>query len=80
MNLSSGYPFWLVRHGLPFDYPKLDRDIDTDVVVMGGGISGALMSYHLTNAGVNHIVVDGRTIGLGSTCASTSLLQEILNE
>ena len=75
MNLSSGYPFWLVKHGLPFDYPKLDRDIDTDVVVMGGGISGALMSYHLTNAGINHIVVDGRTIGLGSTCASTSLLQ-----
>lgn len=75
MKLSSGYPFWLVRHGLPFDYPKLDTDIETDVVVMGGGISGALMSYYLTNAGVNHIVVDGRTIGLGSTCASTALLQ-----
>ena len=75
MELSSGYPFWLVRHGLPFDYPKLETDIETDVVVMGGGISGALMSYYLTNAGVNHIVVDGRTIGLGSTCASTSLLQ-----
>lgn len=75
MKLSSGYPFWLVRHGLPYDYPKLDKDIETDVVVIGGGISGALMSYHLTNAGVNHIVVDGRTIGLGSTCASTALLQ-----
>ena len=75
MKLSSGYPFWLIRHGLPFDYPKLDKDINTDVVIMGGGISGALMSYYLTNAGVNHIVVDGRTIGLGSTCASTALLQ-----
>ena len=75
MNLSSGYPFWLVRHGLPFDYPTLREDIKTDVVVMGGGISGALISYYLTAAGVDHIVVDGRTIGLGSTCASTSLLQ-----
>lgn len=75
MELSSGYPFWLIKHGLPFDYPKLDRDINTDVVVIGGGISGALMSYHLTNAGVKHIVVDGKTIGLGSTCESTSFLQ-----
>jgi glycine/D-amino acid oxidase-like deaminating enzyme len=75
MNLSSGYPFWLVRYGLPFDYPALQKDVHTDVVIMGGGISGALMSYYLTNAGVDHIVVDGRTIGLGSTCASTALLQ-----
>ncbi len=75
MNLSSGYPFWLIRYGLPFDYPTLQADIETDVVIMGGGISGALMSFYLTEAGVSHIVVDGRTIGLGSTCASTALLQ-----
>lgn len=75
MNLSSGYPLWLVRYGLPFDYPKLLEDIKTEVVIMGGGISGALVSYYLTNAGVENVVVDGRTIGLGSTCASTSLLQ-----
>lgn len=75
MNLSSGYPFWLIRHGLPYDYPALIENLKTDVVVMGGGISGALVSYYLTNAGVDHIVVDGRTIGLGSTCASTALLQ-----
>ena len=75
MDLSSGYPFWLIRHGLPFDYPVLSRDITTDVVIMGGGISGALASYYLTEAGVKNTVIDGRTIGLGSTCASTSLLQ-----
>jgi len=75
MNLSSGYPFWLVRHGLPFDYPALAEDIKTEVVIIGGGISGALVSYYLTNAGVENVVVDGRTIGLGSTCASTALLQ-----
>ncbi|MFN0082361.1 MAG: hypothetical protein ACKVOM_07545 [Ferruginibacter sp.] len=75
MNLSSEYPFWLVRYELPFDCPSLQNDIHTDVVVMGGGISGALMSYYFTNAGVDYIVVDGRTLGLGSTCTSTALLQ-----
>ncbi len=75
MNLTSGYPFWLVRDGLPFDYTKLQKDVSTEVAIMGGGISGALVSYYLTQAGIEHIVVDARTIGLGSTCASTALLQ-----
>lgn len=75
MNLSSGYPFWLAKHGLPFDYPKLEKSTKTDVVIMGGGISGALVAYHLVNAGIDCILIDGRSIGLGSTCSSTSLLQ-----
>jgi len=75
MNLNSGYPFWLAKNGLPFDYNRLERSISADVVIMGGGISGALVAYHLVNAGVNCIVVDARTICLGSTCSSTSLLQ-----
>jgi glycine/D-amino acid oxidase-like deaminating enzyme len=75
MNLSAGYPLWLIRDGMPCDYPKLERDTRADVVVMGGGISGALTAYYLQRAGIDTIVVDGRTIGFGSTCASTSLLQ-----
>jgi glycine/D-amino acid oxidase-like deaminating enzyme len=75
MKLQSGYPFSLVRYGLPFSYPKLLQDIKTDVAIVGGGISGALNAYYLTEAGLDCVVVDGRTIGLGSTCASTSLLQ-----
>lgn len=75
MDLISGYPFWLIKSGLPFDYPLLTQDASADVVILGGGISGALMAYHLGEAGVSCIVIDKRTIGLGSTCASTSLLQ-----
>jgi glycine/D-amino acid oxidase-like deaminating enzyme len=75
MDLKSGLPFSLIRHGLPFQYPALHESLKTDVVIIGGGISGALMGYYLIKAGVDCIVVDGRTIGLGSTCASTSLLQ-----
>ncbi len=75
MNLHSSYPFWLAKNGLPFDYPKVEESTSADVVIMGGGISGALVAYHLINAGVNCMLIDARTIGLGSTCASTSLLQ-----
>jgi len=75
MNLISGYPYFLMKSGLPFTYPTLEKDIKTDVAIIGGGISGALMGYYLTNAGINTTIVDSRTIGLGSTSASTSLLQ-----
>jgi len=75
MNLKSGYPFWLIQDGLPFSYPKIERSVQADVIILGGGISGALAAYHLGEAGIKCIVVDARSIGLGSTCASTSLLQ-----
>lgn len=75
MNLRAGYPLWLVRDGLPFSFPKLNKDIETDVLIIGGGITGALVRYHLADAGFDTTTVDGRTIGLGSTCASTALLQ-----
>lgn len=75
MDLKSGYPFSLIRYGMPYHYPALTASAKTDVVIIGGGISGALAAYYLVKAGIDCIVVDGRSIGLGSTCASTSLLQ-----
>lgn len=75
MKLSSGYPLSLIKNGLLFTYPKLERDIKTDVLVLGGGISGALAAHYLIQEGIDCTLVDARTIGLGSTCASTSLLQ-----
>ena len=75
MDLKSGFPFWLIKSGLLYNYPTLNDSIETEVVVLGGGISGALSAYYLTEAGIDCIVVDARSIGLGSTCASTSLLQ-----
>ena len=75
MELVSGYPYWLIETGLPYRYPKLLENRNCDVVIIGGGISGALAAYHCTIAGFECMLVDARSIGLGSTCASTSLLQ-----
>ncbi len=80
MDLKSGYPYWLIKNGLPYNYPKLTQHLKADIVVIGGGISGALCAYELTKTGIDCVVVDARTIGLGSTCASTSLLQYELDK
>ena len=75
MNLKSGYPFWLLKNGLPHTYPSLKTDHHCEVLIIGGGISGVLTAYHLANAGLEVTVVDGRHFGTGSTCASTALIQ-----
>ncbi len=74
-DLHSGTPYWLVRNGTDETYPVLATDIETEVVIIGGGITGALCAYHLCEAGLGVVVVDSRAIGTGSTCASTALLQ-----
>ena len=75
MDLRSDYPYWLLRQGIIRSYPCLDRNVTADIAIMGGGISGALAAWYLTNAGFNTVLVDRRHIGMGSTVASTSLLQ-----
>jgi glycine/D-amino acid oxidase-like deaminating enzyme len=75
MNLTSSHPFWSANNGLPTNYPSLRRDVSCDAVVIGGGITGALVAVHLAEAGVKTLVLDKRDIGTGSTSASTALLQ-----
>lgn len=75
MNLTSSHPFWSVHNGLPATYPSLQRNVSCDVLVIGGGITGALAAFHLVEAGVRTVVIDKREIGTGSTSASTALLQ-----
>jgi glycine/D-amino acid oxidase-like deaminating enzyme len=52
----------------------MSRDLKTDVLVVGAGISGALIAYALAREGHRVAVVDRRGPVLGSTPASTALL------
>jgi glycine/D-amino acid oxidase-like deaminating enzyme len=75
MDLLSPKPFWPIRDGLPANYPALERDVECEVAVVGGGITGALVAWHLADAGIDTVVLDRRDVAHGSTAGSTSLLQ-----
>src|ERR1041385_1521660 len=75
MDLKSGYPYWAIKNGLMYAFPRLAGDISCDVLVIGGGISGALMARKLAEAGFDVALVEQRDIAWGSTAASTALLQ-----
>src|SRR5436190_1121554 len=74
-SLRSGVPLWRAIGPPPLDCPVLDKVLACDVAVVGGGITGTLIGYYLTKAGVNTLVVDRDEMGLGSTAGSTGLLQ-----
>lgn len=75
MDLNSGYPWWVVDNGLLATWPRLREDVSCDVVVVGAGITGALVADQLARAGLSVCVIDRREAGWGSTAASTALLQ-----
>lgn len=75
MDLVSGRPFWPLKNGLIATYPPLEENRECAVAVIGAGITGALVAYHLAEAGVDVVVVDRRDVATGSTSASTALLQ-----
>lgn len=75
MDLKSGYPYWAVKNGLMHAFPALDADVKCDVVVLGAGITGALVARELARNGHAVCVVDKRDVAWGSTSASTALLQ-----
>lgn len=75
MRLRTFESFWLVKNGILNSYPSLQENIEADIVVMGGGITGALISHALMEKGYKVTLLDRRDIGQGSTSATTSMLQ-----
>ena len=74
-NLRAGTPIWLRHRRPPVPHSKLPGRLEPDVVVVGAGISGALIADALVTAGKRVVVLDRRGPLQGSTPASTALLQ-----
>jgi gamma-glutamylputrescine oxidase len=47
--------------------PRLEADIDTDVVIVGGGYSGLSAAHALARRGIGSVVLDARAIGWGAS-------------
>jgi len=56
------------------EYPKLEEDITTDVLIIGGGISGILIAKKLNDNNIETIIVEKNRIGTGATSKTTAFL------
>ena len=61
-------------------YNKLDKDIDVDVLIIGGGITGISTLYHLKNSNLNCALVEQGRIGYSTTSNSTGKLNYLQND
>ena len=73
-QMVSGRSLW-GKSGIRPEWQPIDRSFSIDVAVIGGGITGALVAEHLTARGFSVAVIDREEPGLGSTSASTAMLQ-----
>lgn len=75
MQLRSGLPYWRAAAAPQSPVSELVGPSDCDVVVVGGGVTGALVALFLVRAGVSVVLLDRGELAAGSTAASTGLLQ-----
>lgn len=73
-DLRGGTAPWSVGVPRPIRAPLL-QSLATDVLIVGAGITGSLMAEHLTARGRQVCVIDRERPGMGSTAASTAMLE-----
>lgn len=69
--MVSAHSVWSVDSQIP-TFGKLKGDVDTDVLIIGGGLAGILCAYMLNQAGVDYILVEADRICSGITKNTTA--------
>jgi glycine/D-amino acid oxidase-like deaminating enzyme len=74
--LRHGQPVWLQRNHRfnQTQYSTLRGHRTTDVAIVGGGMTGAMIAATFAEANVDVTVLEAARTGRGSTAASTALL------
>lgn len=61
-------------------YKYLTQDISCDVLVVGGGVTGAILGHYFSKNNIDTVIIEKARIGHGSTGITTSLLQYELDD
>jgi len=71
-------PIWLDRYPKSRrpSYPRFRGDLDTEVVIVGGGLTGCVTAWSFAVAGVKTVLLEADSIGRGATTESAGLIRE----
>jgi glycine/D-amino acid oxidase-like deaminating enzyme len=76
--MSRHAPFWLDRFpkSRRRSHPPFRGELETDVIVIGGGLTGCACAWSFAAAGIRTVVLEADRVGGGSTAASIGLIRE----
>jgi glycine/D-amino acid oxidase-like deaminating enzyme len=75
LDLRTGRTVWQAYRAPAVPFSPLTKDIGTDVLIVGAGISGAMIAEALSAEGLDVAIIDRRKPMAGSTMATTALVQ-----
>ncbi len=79
MNIVEGNPFFN-KIEEKIQTPYLSKDISSDIVIIGAGITGLIIAYYLNKNNYNTVILEKSRIAYCSTSITTSLLQYELDD
>lgn len=71
---------WLRKNKIKNIYPYLSENIECDVVIVGGGICGAITAYYLAKDGFKIAVLEKNLIGYNTTGVSSACITDFIDE
>lgn len=82
MNIQyvQGKPLFTYINKNKKQYQYLTENIQTDICIIGGGVTGAIASYYFSKNNINNVVLEKRRVAHLSTSVTTSLLQYELDD
>ena len=82
MNLEyvQGEPMFTNINKVPKQYDYLTENIETDVIIVGGGVTGSILGYYFSKHNINSVILEKHRMGYCSTAVTTSLLQYELDD
>lgn len=75
MKRQTGTYYWPTTFPDAPSYPVLETDLICDVLIVGGGSSGAQCAHYLAGHDLDTVVIEKSTIASGSTVTNTAILQ-----
>ena len=70
----KNYILWINNKIINEKLPALDRDIDCDLLIIGGGIAGLSVAYQMINSGMKVVLIEKDICGMGATSKNTGKL------
>lgn len=79
MEYVKGVPYFVAENEKIKAYPYLDADVSCEILIIGGGVDGAVANYFLSPL-YDVVLVESSRLGFGATSLATSLLEYQLDD